>query len=1399
MYVFECRDQTSALVSPYPLGPTHRSGAQNFFARANQFLPGYWTHLSVGDLERITRVIDGHLRSKTASTATLEACVMVEGLLSTGRHFDDLFSVKARPVTERGSPFHSSPPGLLRLEGNWSWWLPAGGPKRGSPLMAGLMKPTVPNVFLPVTVRFQSALTRLLRQREGTMPLQPTGLFKSDETWLVKRCRAILASRVSDGGNARRAATTIESAERWLLSAISHAPGGDLNAASTITARTHSVARPTTHYGSVPIKGSVETYRRTISQLSELSHETFPASLARFSVGDPATPSDGAVTSLIADLTGRLDDVHAGLNEIHAAMTEYTVALISFALALRGTGDVPGFRGIDAATGFANISDKSSRGSSGSRMLWVCEMARQQMAFYEDHLDRLHNLLRDRDRQRVDELRSEAGSRIPLLRLDPRGGLRPLSVAAVFRSLKRHGWPGEANAGRHWIRAKLVDRCSHETLAAFMGHGQAGAYAFAPTSCLDPLIYKADLHRSLDRVMRKGGWQARPSPLSKPRDEPVAGRLPFDTADVLPYTLEKLLTAFAPDHAMTPGSRAGQLLASAIFHGALLDRRYWSRWLEAAFRGPVVADDLVWLDLDPLLPEGHGAASQPRRWFADPVTRTLLGHWWGRKGAATKQPAEECIAEYLSGDTRDQKVVDILLESAERRWRLRMPPLVFGHSAGLQDGVPPSGMDWLRILNFDVPQEEREERARENRPKIWCAQEVSLLKDAQEVRDPRLKLRMKQSLAGKIELLDCAGPGHELLNRWCRDALALDRGRQQDGLMPSTIRSYLGCLCEHVVSPDDDLAAMTADHLLKHLWNSLSRMEPSSRRGRTLDAVRSLYAGMRQQRRDLPPLAEEFSQFSFHSKVSARLMSPAEFQRALNLCRTIDQQICLILGFRCGLRLPEVLGLVVDDFSVSANAFELTVIRNRLRDLKTFHSRRVIPLHALLEGGEVALLKDRIASTRREEQVAARRDPFLMPRALMTGVPEARSPKAAIETIIREATGAQLTYHHLRHSFASYMITTLLLPDDLPDAPVPHSLKSVISPERKARVAAPLLGREKLGQHALHSVSQLMGHIVNETTVHWYGHLLDLVRLHYVSRPSAEAALPRQQVLRLNAISRPLSVEVATDAPLPAEDQGTEYRRPIITRELYNHTTDHSRLLVSEQRGRRARGWESRFVHPDPRLRENGKETVGRALLRETCWRRIFADISHRSPDQSDQSGQSDAGEWRKVADRILSLTQKSGAPRHVLPSPLQMASPNWIFCLDARWPADKALRKAERRALFSAIERWDPSRDGVRFAGRPGAVTFVKLLRSCGFANAEIEIKVTGAQRRECSPEKLHSELESADWLPGTARTRGRRGSIGIHLKGGGEHKRHLRSAGHFMLVMLAVREGYGEGSSCL
>lgn len=847
----------------------------------------------------------------------------------------------------------------------------------------------------------------------------------------------------------------------------------------------------------------------------------------------------------------------------------------------------------------------------------------------------------------------------------------------------------------------------------------------------------------------------------------------------LPSRLAALRDGIAPAPGASPEVRAGQLLASAVFHGALLDRKWWQRWLEGALRLTLLMEDLAWVDMEPLDLSADGPDSQPRRWFADPITRVLLAHWHHDAVRSAKLNADDCLQAFFG--TADVDWSDLLLRHARLHWQLRIPPLLVTHALGVHRVVPVPGNDWRRVIGLNFTPADG--------PYRFCSTHKSSARaiDAQISPLRAILDRVKNSPTGKRATADKIARQYgartcdsclAALAGWCVFALTLDRGRLPKGFAPSTVKGYLTYLATEVFDPGDDPQSWTDDQLGERYDTRLSEIEDGNRRNKTLNAIASFHAYLRSRRPELAPLPQHLEDHRAEGRASANLLSPGEFQNALALCRTTEQKLCLILPFRAGLRLRETLGLLVTDFHIHGGGCDLVIARNQLRKLKTLTSRRILPLDLLLEPDELKLLLGWVKKRRVLAQASYARGLLVGPLNAAEPLSEKHVLKE-LDDILHRATGAALTAHHLRHSFASYVLATMLLPEGTSELAVPAPLRSAISVERKSRLTNRLLGPEKLGQHALHAVSALLGHIVSATTLRWYSHLLDLSLQHYVSRTAVQAAIPLPQVLGLTgqrSAKRP-----ALQSCRPREST-RRYQRPIPS-PIPLDGTNPKLWQVSTTRGRRTKRIE-RVLSGPLALEERPKHRSAKQLQVEasgTDWREIAAAI-HGYSDHSKSE------QWRSSADALLTLRLKTERPRHEIEALAVSRSGKWQSLVDQHWRPQVKLTALERRALFYAVTHWDGSRSGVRFQSRPLAQAWRDLLRRYGLLDDQVRLTISGRFPQRSSTE-LHALLATSNDLPGTAARRGWRGTIMVSFQ---SEARQFKSAIHFFILILAIHEGY-------
>lgn len=122
---------------------------------------------------------------------------------------------------------------------------------------------------------------------------------------------------------------------------------------------------------------------------------------------------------------------------------------------------------------------------------------RAQLTNYEQHLERLAIQLPN-VRSKIEK------TKIPMI-LD-NGQIKSLKPAGMRTELRALGWEYPLNAGRHYLRSRLVGEIGSEALHAFLGHWHLGIEPWSKEAALDPLSYRAELAGSLPKILREAGF-----------------------------------------------------------------------------------------------------------------------------------------------------------------------------------------------------------------------------------------------------------------------------------------------------------------------------------------------------------------------------------------------------------------------------------------------------------------------------------------------------------------------------------------------------------------------------------------------------------------------------------------------------------------------------------------------------------------------------------------------------------------------------------------------------------------------------------------------------------------------------------------------------------------------------
>ena len=834
--------------------------------------------------------------------------------------------------------------------------------------------------------------------------------------------------------------------------------------------------------------------------------------------------------------------------------------------------------------------------------------------------------------------------------------------------------------------------------------------------------------------------------------------------------------------------RMGEMLWSAIRHGGLLDQKLWAAWVSGAQDAISISGSLVAVDLRsaPGDPDDH-----PRRWIADPVTGLLIVRWH-RDGLRLPDAVSvgDCLRAFRGGDAPPvgatvQKYVDA--------WSFRVPGLMLAYAKGEIPSTSVPSATWQRLIygNHDPAPDQ---------PSVELAPPTKLNQGErtlfEEVMRPELRIlarrapryaagrkaviQHKSSARKAIAALPPAAGIHGEMRSWCLFALGRERsGRVSIGYAPSTMRGYLraltGIFSDWTGGGLGDASSATIE---SYVHRAMRHMDAAAR-NETAKAMLSLQRYLNPGRGH-DALDMNLSEYLGGTAASPNLVPADVYARALaRFERQGEHDLALILTlmFRAGLRIEEAVALRVGDVCAAEQHLELVVEENDERTLKTKTSRRIIPLDVLLDEPERRKLMER-ADARRANAIGI--DGWLIGPELAISPSQLRPIRDRINSALQHASGLPTLNHgHLRHSFASYLLATLMLPQDMRDPPIPERLLPVISPARFARVADRLLGRGRLGTGALHAVAQLMGHTGPRTALRYYCHLLDLSLGLYCSRPSTLPACdPAWLAQQLNVGSdarRKATTRAAAGMHVHSAIEADSHRRPD-AREIMQHTPNADRKLADARMlevgtKRLARPVAAALSTAIDEARRQQRKEVGRAVAippfkgsslpksgrcaHVVPWRSIMAVIGGDCRGSRPHERECDRP---VVPGAVIDLLRKTA------PTAL-----NFERFVDQHLTLSRRPRAAELAAVAAVVSRWQRGETDIRIKRLGDGQAFVELLGVMGFAQKDISLSITGTSGGALSSTVIHRFLNDRSVAPHLAGRTGWRGSLVVRLQPAG------------------------------
>ena len=547
--------------------------------------------------------------------------------------------------------------------------------------------------------------------------------------------------------------------------------------------------------------------------------------------------------------------------------------------------------------------------------------------------------------------------------------------------------------------------------------------------------------------------------------------------------------------------------------------------------------------------EGHDreAVYLRRRWFADPVTAALLCRWlsdqahFGVRIPAGRMQWFRCIGRFLKaagiGDDSAKNATE-LLQMAETALSLKVPPFLAAYSArDITSASLPEAV-WARLVSGcpvrnvgkkpeavagsghdrHVMKHDVERIMAAAGEKVVPSEQLGFLCRIKKLFYKGKRVRINTESPKIIEeiqaIIDtyplCQVVG--LLAMWSMKLLS--KGGKT---VPSSVRRYLGAIGHYLTALccQDDFINLDPSEFYEVYEQVIDMVESESEK----EVVRGVLGRFHLY------LMDEFNRQDVEGNLFASRKGPAECGVDANMitCAEFDRVkaalgannpdrmpvatasiLIAVLGFRCGLRRNEILYLKNSDLH-GESIYELVLKPNRLRGLKSRRSRRRFPLNTLLLPDELEMLID-WWDTR---LVAAESDGLLFAPPTRRNQPytdaEVFTPVTrAMQLVTGDET---LRFHHMRHSFANWLLLRLCGSGMGMRARAPFLDHPEFDDARIAELRASILENEATGRKAAYAVAQLCGHAGPSMTFGSYIHLLDWLIGQELCEPGAQPSV----------------------------------------------------------------------------------------------------------------------------------------------------------------------------------------------------------------------------------------------------------------------------------------------------
>ncbi|PVY76875.1 hypothetical protein C8D92_104106 [Tamilnaduibacter salinus] len=504
---------------------------------------------------------------------------------------------------------------------------------------------------------------------------------------------------------------------------------------------------------------------------------------------------------------------------------------------------------------------------------------------------------------------------------------------------------------------------------------------------------------------------------------------------------------------------AGQLLFSIVFHSGVCSK-FWLALVPKAIRqGAGLSDTVVWLDLGAETGlDNADSEDRRRRQFLAPVTQLLLRRWYRRWGVSWPteenqpryRPASRLLEQFAKHLCKEadlsKKGTEDCLSLSAANLSVTLPNVLFHYARSRHLGTPLIEHNWLRLLTDCKPTKAiapvrvsggRFSRAEEVRKVQLGHRYPEQSKRFGELRESIQAETVREAKNGVETFLEeeALSPILQLMGAWALHLLRWG-GVAKGRLQPASVIRYLNWI-RPLLNYADDLA--DPESLDEDSWQAIYDEIVANGQGVAKDRAGRLVAFHQflEQVYGMPPV--DVAGASGERQIDARIITPREYHRARRHLQSraetdrnaANQEILLILGYRCGLRRGEALSRLFRDFpgmdDPDVNDVELLVRPNKNARIKSESGTRRLPLNLLLTDEELARLRAFYLNRRALVPGAAGSRP-LFADAVGGHWPAATTHLFdPLTRLLQTITGdGRLRFHHLRHSFVTLTFLRLM-------------------------------------------------------------------------------------------------------------------------------------------------------------------------------------------------------------------------------------------------------------------------------------------------------------------------------------------------------------------------------------